>query len=428
MTGGYENRSHKLVFMHLSVIGVPVELSFDGSVPQTLQERIARSWSRCIAPDDAPSDAAAAVVIGVALDDNHGLGFPPHRSGTDTSGRPITWITAQDGPELESQLTVALTLKAIEVQRERLWLFHAAALSDADGRTIVLAAASGTGKTTFATHLGRRFAYVTDETAAVAPDTLAVVPYPKPLSTIVEANRPKTQIGPDELGLGIPGQALRLVRLALLDRVPGTPMPRAEVMDLGDALLALVPQISYLRSRRQGLHALADLIRGLGGAVRIVYDNADDVAGILDGLFDGARERETAAPVATPAEPAELGIDDLAVSTSTSPSAMSMDTPGAAAGSGLLTRAPEVCDALRLGPGERVVLTGPRRLLLDGLGAVLWEALEHPATTDELFARVLDAMPDAPEGVDAHAEFEAALQALRREGVVTGTGVLQAFA
>jgi hypothetical protein len=411
--------------MHLSVIGVLVELRFDGSVPQTLQDRIVRSWSRCIAPDDTLDAAEDAVVVGVALDDAYGLSAPARRAGTDAAGRPMTWITAQDGRELESQLTVTLTLKAIEVQRERLWLFHAAALSDSDGRTIALAAASGTGKTTFATHLGRRFAYVTDETAAVDPDTLAVIPYPKPLSTIVEANRVKAQIGPDELGLGIPGPALRLVRLAVLDRIPGTPRPRVEAMNLGDALLALVPQISYLRSRRRGLHALADLIRGLGGAVRIVYDNADDVAGILDRLFEEAREREAAAPMAAPGEPAEPDVGGRAAAVS--PSVTSAAAPGAVAISGLLTRAPEVCDALRLGPDELFVLTGPRLLLLDGLGAVLWEALGRPATLDELFARVLDAMPEVPEGVDAHAEFEAALQSLQREGVITGAGALQAF-
>lgn len=410
--------------MHLSVIGVPVELNFDGSVPQALQERIVRSWSRCVAPDDAPGAAEDAVVVGVALNDAHGLAFPSPRAGADAAGRPITWITAQDERELESQLTVTLTLKAIEVQRERLWLFHAAALSDSNGHTIALVAASGTGKTTIATRLGRRFAYVTDETAAVDPDTLAVIPYPKPLSTIVEANRAKVQIGPDELGLGVPGSALRLVRVALLDRIPGTATPRVEAMDLGDALLALVPQISYLSSRHRGLHTLADLIRALDGAVRIVYDDADEVSDILDRLFEEVRERETATPMVMPSEPgASVVVGDAAASSSTT----CLDTPGVAAISGLFARAPEVCDTLRLDTGGLFVLTGPRLLLLDGLGAALWEALEHPATTDELFARVLDAMPDVPEGVDALAEFEAALQSLQREGVVTGTGVVQAL-
>src|SRR5690242_6668193 len=68
-------------------------------------------------------------------------------------------------------LSSALTLAVVERQAGRLWMLHAAALADpASGATVVLVAPSGTGKSTAARTLGRRWGYVTDETAGLAAD------------------------------------------------------------------------------------------------------------------------------------------------------------------------------------------------------------------------------------------------------------------
>ena len=51
-------------------------------------------------------------------------------------------------------------------------------------RVVGVVAASGTGKTTFCTRLAAGWRYLTDETLAVDPATLVVLPYPKPLSVV----------------------------------------------------------------------------------------------------------------------------------------------------------------------------------------------------------------------------------------------------
>jgi hypothetical protein len=74
------------------------------------------------------------------------------------------------------------TLTFIDDQRGNL-LLHAGAVTSADGRTVVLAGPTGSGKTTLTASMCRReFGYVTDETVCLDPDTLAVTPFPKPLT------------------------------------------------------------------------------------------------------------------------------------------------------------------------------------------------------------------------------------------------------
>ena len=85
------------------------------------------------------------------------------------------------------------------------------------GAAVLLAAASGTGKTTATRRLGPHYAYLTDETAIVDPEDLSLVPYPKPLSLLQDGRRPKRQVSPDELGLG-PAVPAVLRRVAVLDR------------------------------------------------------------------------------------------------------------------------------------------------------------------------------------------------------------------
>jgi energy-coupling factor transporter ATP-binding protein EcfA2 len=74
------------------------------------------------------------------------------------------------------------TLAFIEDQRGNL-LLHAGAAALADGRCIVLAGPTGSGKTTLTAALARSgLGYVTDETVCLDPGTLAVTPFPKPLT------------------------------------------------------------------------------------------------------------------------------------------------------------------------------------------------------------------------------------------------------
>lgn len=112
-------------------------------------------------------------------------------------------------------------------------LFHAAALS-VDGRVVLLPGASHAGKTTTAAVLAAHgFAYLTDEAAAVHPDTLSVLPYPKPLGMRGPVPEPLPGLftaaggradavagGPTPVAWlgGAPGSEGRLVAVVVVDR------------------------------------------------------------------------------------------------------------------------------------------------------------------------------------------------------------------
>ena len=149
-------------------------------------------------------------------------------------------------------------------------MLHAAALADpATGRTAVLVAASGTGKTTASVTLGRSFAYLTDETSAITADGV-VLTYRKPLS-IIDGGHLKKQVAPS---------AARTARDRT--RVPaGRPArdragplhqgaPTVEPLETVDAIAAIAPQSSYLPSMDKPLHRLAELIHLVGGARHVV--------------------------------------------------------------------------------------------------------------------------------------------------------------
>jgi len=81
-----------------------------------------------------------------------------------------------------AELMTEINLGAIEAADGNL-LFHAGAVCDADGRTVVICGPSGSGKTTLTTELvAAGLAYLTDETVCVDPQTLRVTPFRKPLS------------------------------------------------------------------------------------------------------------------------------------------------------------------------------------------------------------------------------------------------------
>ena len=88
-------------------------------------------------------------------------------------------------------------------------------------------------------------------------------------------------------------------------------------------------------------------------------------------------------------------------------------------GRGVFRRSPEVSDAIWIGDAL-VVLSGTRLSHVDGLGAVVWDALGAPLSYESLRHVVLERMPAPPPGIDADAAFDAAIEALRRRGVVQG--------
>jgi hypothetical protein len=173
------------------------------------------------------------------------------------------------------------------VPRDHL-LLHAAGAAESDGGVLVLAAPSGTGKTTAVTSLcraGRE--YVTDELVVIGP-TGSVRPFPKPLSRVVGPGR-KAETGPGGLGLvpvrgGSAASQLRVATLVLLDRRRGC-TPTLTPLALDQAIAALVPQSALLTTRADPLVMLARLVADVG-TWRLTYGEIEQALPLLEGLRD----------------------------------------------------------------------------------------------------------------------------------------------
>jgi hypothetical protein len=90
-------------------------------------------------------------------------------------------IRTPDEPQALDYLLWHLN-RAVVAESDRYLLLHAAVASY-EGSAILLPAPMDSGKTTLVTGLVQRgFDYLTDEAAAIDPSTLAIDPFPKPLS------------------------------------------------------------------------------------------------------------------------------------------------------------------------------------------------------------------------------------------------------
>ena len=209
-----------------------------------------------------------------------------------TDDPPTTDAVPAEGDDIGSalhHLSPAVTTTAIDARAGDLVMLHAAALADpASGSTAVLVAASGTGKTTASMTLGKRFAYLSDETAAITRDGV-VLPYRKPLS-IIESSPLKTQVAPSQLGMLTTERECRLGALLVIDRdAAHAGPPRVEPLETVDAIAAIAPQSSYLPSMDQPLHRIAELAHLVGGAHRVTYAEATDLEDVLVRLLKASR-------------------------------------------------------------------------------------------------------------------------------------------
>lgn len=237
----------------VDVLGTPVEVAG----PSGMVGRVAQQWSRCRTTAE-----------------------PTHHVEL------LTWLE----PDIrEYTLVSGLNLLGIQMTAGQRVNLHAAGLSGPDGRVAALVAASGTGKTTAARVLGTRLGYVTDECVSVDPASLAVLPYPKPLSVVVAppdsaveaAQERKRQVGPDELGLAEPEPSLRLGAVILLDRTETSGTPTLTSVDLVDALEVLAPQTSSAAVLPHPLHTLAGLVARTGGVHRLTYAEIADATELI---------------------------------------------------------------------------------------------------------------------------------------------------
>jgi hypothetical protein len=261
------------VSLTVLALGVGVTVDVGGDRAQELHAALAGRWAPCVAPPG--TDVVARV--GAVLDSNPAVGAAAEADGL--ASRPRL-------DDLLQVITREVTVAAIDAVGGDHVLLHAACLADRDtGRATAFVASGGTGKTTLARTLGPGRWYVTDETVAVRSDG-TVVPYPKPLSLRRSpASDHKDETSPRSLGLDPAPAAARLplAQVLLLDREDGPP-GHLHVSPLGtlDAIDALVPHTSHLIDLDEPLHRLAALLERIGGAARVSYSEAADLAPLLE--------------------------------------------------------------------------------------------------------------------------------------------------
>lgn len=339
---------------------------------------------------------------------------------------PSALLASQPSPaRLAAALSTAVTLAAIDARAGELVLLHAAGVADpASGATLALVGPSGRGKTTASRVLARHWGYVSDETVGVDPVTLAVMPHPKPLSVKASGQPeragqdragqgdartgrttpPKVQVGPDESGLrSAPGQC-RLARVVLLDRVPDhTGAPEVAPVAVPRAVGELTAELSHLRRWESPLATVAGLLAATGGAVRVRYAEAADLAPLLPEL------------VAHP----ERELRWWPVPVRTDDTGDAEDRPDSAQRWQRLA----VDDAIADHDTVAVLLSGDdesRVVVLDGIGSTLWHHTARQRTTADLVAAVV-ARHGAPPAGSATALVTETLTSLQAQGILWST-------
>ena len=276
----------------VQVMGVGIHLTASGAHACELEREIRRVWARCI--DDPVTGIAsalridsasgalpeAAATLEVCLDDDEGVVAQASARGA---------VSATSMLQVMDELSSRVTQLGLEQRVGSAWLLHACALVHPDtGATVLLVAASGTGKTTAARTLGRHFGYLTDETAVVELDG-SMTPFPKPLSLLVDGRRPKEQVAPDELGLQRVTQPGRLAAVAVLQREPDAEGVSVEAVPTVEALALLAEQTSSLHLIDQPLQTVADLLAERGGLRRLVYAECADLVPVVTQWMEEAR-------------------------------------------------------------------------------------------------------------------------------------------
>lgn len=351
--------------LHLKALEALVEIEVSGLSPEHVEE-LSRAWSRCLTtplPEVTPAQLS------------------PSLNGLDK----------QDGfARIHQRLTSRITLQAINHSREELLLLHASGLAHDSGRVAVLAGRSGAGKTTACRHLGRSLGYVTDETIGIHPETLDILPYPKPLSLGPSGGR-KTQASPEDLELlPLPGADLHLGVLILLDRdaEPHAHPPQVEHVPLLEAAMEIATHASFFSTRPLSLTSLAETLRRTGGAVRISYGEAATLTGTVTELLASPRP---ALPEGT-----------FTIEPNTSPATAGI-------------RRATVHDAIGA-DGSLLVHHGETVQKLDGLGPHIWRRADG-ITFKELVSTLIDEYGDPGDG-SASAATSRALAELEELGLI----------
>ncbi|CAH0130414.1 hypothetical protein [Microbacterium sp. Bi128] len=344
----------------IDALGAQFRLTGAGQLPEETRGLIATVWRDCLVPT--------------------GVGGPLRTL-------EVSETMFSDLARGLSDLSTQVTLAALDALRGTRLLLHAAGVTADDGRVLALVGPSGRGKTTAATHLGRHFGYVSDESVAVDLD-LAVWPYRKPLSVIVDGKPFKQQIAPSDLGLRpLPDAPLRLAGITLLDRQPDTDDPGLRTVDLIDAICELTPQISYLPELPSPLQYVARIVDQVGAVTRLVYRDAAELPEMVTAMF--ASQPAAAQEWSVAPRPAQTGP----------------------------WRCAEVDDAI-LVEGRACILRDGVVTALDHRGCLVWRMCLEGATSEQITAAAITAFGAPADGAAAELIAQT-LDELRTHGFVS---------
>ncbi|WP_314324463.1 hypothetical protein [Paenarthrobacter ilicis] len=301
-----------------------------------------------------------------------------------------------------AELSTHTTLAAIEAQRGRLLMLHAAGVTDDAGRVLVLIGPSGRGKTTLARTLGTSLGYVTDETVGIEANGM-IHPYRKPLSVIRSGEAYKEQLAPSSLGLReLPQEPLHLGALVLVSRTNDhAGKPRITAVGLCAALAALVPEASYLSDMDRPLQTLARHVDRCGAIKEVIYAEASDLVPLVEAMF--SREEPDPWVAVLPQESA-YGTEHSLSGTRYVPA--------------------PVLDAVEAA-GQTAILDANRVVtVLDGVAPLVWSGLCHGLDFAALTRHV-----EARFGAPPHQELDDAvagvLEALAEAGLALRETTLQ---
>lgn len=378
--------------MLLSLLGHCTEVD-TSRLPARPADRLAELW-RPLAWSGAPGTEPERCVRVLRAD------------GTEQPGEDDVVVAASG--DVTYPVSQHLTHLAIALGAGSLLMLHAAGLvSPSTARAIGVVAPSGTGKTTFATTLGDRFGYLTDETLAIDPEDGTVRPYPKPLSLAGAGSdgqgSSKTDRSPAELGLTAVTAPVRLGALVLAERTGDTEV--LEPISLAEGLELAIPQSSSFFALPHPLARLAEALTLAGGPWRLRFARQDRCRQILDELPDhegpavawthvpgpGAPRGPEGCPQIrrTPVDAGPLGEEDRFV------------------------RAP--WDDAVVSEGRVVILFDRQPVILGGVGAALWEACAEPAALPAIIGHVTAALGEHPR---ARILIEDGIDTLVAQGVL----------
>lgn len=383
--------------LKLRVLGASVSVVLQAGVTPYLYAELRRAWERCLDLSDEPSSGNSAGAEPV-----HAAGRPFRATVSSRVGTSV--VTGRTFRQFAADLTSAITLAGITAGRGELVMLHAAALADTGtGRTVALVGRSGMGKTTATRRLGATLGYVTDETVAVDGAGM-IVPYAKPLSLIVEElPAPKHQIGPDDLGLLVAPASPTLALVVLLDRKPNASTPKVTPLSHAEAIIELAPHTSSLGEVRQPVSRLCGILDATGGAVRVTYREAGDLAVVLPALLEQPAIRKTWRSVLhRGTEPSSEEHSHLH-----------------GAHSRVLKRA-DLLDAVEIpSPNgqdpELIVMTGQGVVRLSGIGPAIWHALATPCDLVGISERIAPHI-GLPGGYESH--LLESVEKLRSHGIL----------